>query len=347
MRSGDRRRFQLWATIVAVALVSASYGGRVSEAGTRPQLVTAVSGQSDMVPKARLALAQLPKWPRRAWVDVPVASVWDHPNSARPVDAPDLSASPQVAGWLSRLTFDQRLALDNLLATQALLDDPIVVLGETGPWAHVLVSEQRGAVYRTGVDGWMAADQITFRAPPEARRTAMVSVPLVHAGGLTLSYGTRLPVLAASRASIVVATPKGRSTLPASVARLEPAPPSGPAVVREAERFLGLPYLWAGASAYGFDCSGLTYMVYRQFGISLPRDAADQARGGRPVALQALRPGDLVFFAFSGSKVDHVGIYAGNGMMIDAPETGRSIEIVPLSEPGLLASFAGGRRYLT
>lgn len=347
MRTGDRRRFQTWATIVAAALLFAGCGARVSEASPGARSASAESAQGDLVPKARLALAQLPKWPRDGWVSVPVASVWDHLTSARPVDAPDLSASPQVAEWLSRLTFGQRLGLDNLLATQALLNDPVVVLGETGAWAHVLVSGQRGAVWRKGVAGWMAADQITFRAPPAAPRTATVAVPMVRAGGLTLSYGTRLPVLASTRKSIVVATPAGRATLPFSVARLSPAPRSGPAVVLEAERFLGLPYLWAGTSAYGFDCSGLTYMVYRQFGVSLARDAADQARAGRPVTLQSLQLGDLVFFAFSGPKVDHVGIYAGNGMMIDAPETGRTVELVPLSDPGLMAGFAGARRYLS
>ncbi|HMC38552.1 MAG TPA: C40 family peptidase, partial [Acidimicrobiales bacterium] len=113
----------------------------------------------------------------------------------------------------------------------------------------------------------------------------------------------------------------------------------------EARRFLGLQYLWAGTSSFGFDCSGLTYTVYRQFGVTLPRDAADQARAGGPVARADLRPGDLVFFAFDGRTVDHVGIYAGNGLMIDAPHTGAAIETVPLWSPDLSPYYAGARRY--
>jgi cell wall-associated NlpC family hydrolase len=88
-------------------------------------------------------------------------------------------------------------------------------------------------------------------------------------------------------------------------------------------------------------------MVYRQFGITLARDAADQARAGRPVARGNLAPGDLVFFAFAGGDIDHVGIYVGRGLMIDAPETGRTVEVVPLSAPGLDAAYAGARRYLS
>jgi len=78
----------------------------------------------------------------------------------------------------------------------------------------------------------------------------------------------------------------------------------------------------------------------------LPRDAADQAGAGRPITRANLAPGDLVFFAFGAGGIDHVGIYAGHGLMIDAPETGRSIEVVPLSAPGLEAGYAGARRYL-
>jgi cell wall-associated NlpC family hydrolase len=244
------------------------------------------------------------------------------------------------------LTFADRLDLGNRLATQALLDDPVEVIGETYGWAHVLVVEQRGRVYRFGIAGWIPADQITFQPPPATQDVATVAVPVAQVGALDLSYGTRLPAVSHTSTTVTVATPAGWAPVPLASAWLSPLPATGSQVVKEAERFVGLPYLWAGTSGYGFDCSGLTYMVYRQFGIPLARDAADQARAGRPIARGNLALGDLIFFAFGGGGIDHVGIYAGRGLMIDAPETGRSVEVVPLSAPGLGAAYTGARRYL-
>ena len=92
-----------------------------------------------------------------------------------------------------------------------------------------------------------------------------------------------------------------------------------------AQQHLGVPYVWGGESPSGFDCSGLIQYVYRQLGVSLPRVAADQARAGQPVAgLDEAVPGDLVAF---GDPVDHIGIYAGNGLMVVAPKTGDVVKV--------------------
>jgi peptidoglycan DL-endopeptidase CwlO len=92
-----------------------------------------------------------------------------------------------------------------------------------------------------------------------------------------------------------------------------------------AQQHLGVPYVWGGESPSGFDCSGLVQYVYGQLGVSLPRVAADQARVGQPVAsLAEARPGDLIAF---GDPVDHIGIYAGNGLMVVAPKTGDVVKV--------------------
>ncbi len=115
----------------------------------------------------------------------------------------------------------------------------------------------------------------------------------------------------------------------------QPYGPSGSEVVAEAERYLGVRYTWGGTSrATGFDCSGLVQHVYAALGIQLPRTSQEQATVGQPVAsLAAAQPGDLVFFEPGPSGPGHVGIYIGNGEMIDAPYTGTVVQIQPVGNP--------------
>jgi cell wall-associated NlpC family hydrolase len=119
---------------------------------------------------------------------------------------------------------------------------------------------------------------------------------------------------------------------------------TGARVVRIARGYLGVRYLWGGMSAHGIDCSGLTYQVYRRVGRTLPRDAADQSRLGRPVGRHHLRRGDLVFFGPGGWRtIHHVGIYAGHGNVLHAPFTGSRVQITPLHA---WSDYWGARRYL-
>jgi cell wall-associated NlpC family hydrolase len=121
-------------------------------------------------------------------------------------------------------------------------------------------------------------------------------------------------------------------------ASIPTAPPSQyGGVVGIAMQYLGTPYVWAGASPGGFDCSGLVAYVYGQVGVSLPHNAAAQYGYGTPVAYSDLQPGDLVFF----SGLGHVGIYIGGGQFIHAPHTGDVVKISSLSEHG---GYVGARR---
>ncbi|TAL41428.1 MAG: NlpC/P60 family protein [Salinibacterium sp.] len=91
-------------------------------------------------------------------------------------------------------------------------------------------------------------------------------------------------------------------------------------VANVAMRYQGVPYVYGGASPSGFDCSGFVMYVYAQFGVRLPHSASGIAASGRPIARSAAVAGDVV------SLPGHVGIYLGNGRMIDAPAPGRTVQ---------------------
>jgi cell wall-associated NlpC family hydrolase len=113
---------------------------------------------------------------------------------------------------------------------------------------------------------------------------------------------------------------------------------TGASVVADAEQYLGVPYQWGGTSpSTGFDCSGLVQHVYADLGISLPRTSQEQASVGTPVdSIADAQPGDLVFFEPSASGPGHVGIYIGNGQMIDAPHTGTDVQIQAVGQPSAI-----------
>lgn len=119
-------------------------------------------------------------------------------------------------------------------------------------------------------------------------------------------------------------------------------------IVRTAESFVGVSYLWGGSSAEeGFDCSGLTMAVYRYNGLDLPRSSKEQFESGTPVDKDNLRQGDLVFFTTSGvKKVSHVGVYVGDGKFIHAPARGKKICLASLSQRYFADRFVGGRSYI-
>lgn len=112
------------------------------------------------------------------------------------------------------------------------------------------------------------------------------------------------------------------------------------AVIAEAKKYVGMPYVWGGSSPAdgGMDCSGLLQYVYGKYGVDLPRVSADQARAGVEVgSLAEARPGDLVAWDNSSRNVgaDHIAMYLGDGMILDAPRTGLDIRIISIEDAGL------------
>jgi cell wall-associated NlpC family hydrolase len=100
---------------------------------------------------------------------------------------------------------------------------------------------------------------------------------------------------------------------------------TGDAVVQDAKKYLGVPYVWGGESMSGIDCSGLVQAAYRDEGVTLPRVAADQAQMGTEVpSLAQAQPGDLLTF---GHPAYHIAIYLGNNQLIESPEPGKTVHI--------------------
>ncbi|MGA0068118.1 MAG: NlpC/P60 family protein [Miltoncostaeaceae bacterium] len=122
-------------------------------------------------------------------------------------------------------------------------------------------------------------------------------------------------------------------------------PGLGGQAVQLAMSYLSTPYLWGGSKPGGFDCSGLTYWVFGQLGMRIPRVAEDQATVGAYVPFGQLKPGDTVFFADSSGYIGHMGLYIGGGQMVHAPQTGDVVKVTDISSGRYFERFAGGRRY--
>ena len=116
-------------------------------------------------------------------------------------------------------------------------------------------------------------------------------------------------------------------------------------VVDFAASLIGRPYVWGAEGPRSFDCSGLTQYVFQKFGVDLPRRAVSQSKTGTSTG-RHLRRGDLVFFASNSKRsvVTHVGIYEGDGMMIDASQRHGRVTRDHLDEPFWAERFMFARR---
>jgi gamma-D-glutamyl-L-lysine dipeptidyl-peptidase len=311
----------------------------------------AMSARASSAAGAAAPGSSVTAWPTSRYVDVSVATVWTSPASPRPVDHPALTNPVNIPRWLSGMSLADKLGLteDNLTQTQALYGSRVYILARQAGWDEVAVPGQPTPKNPLGYPGWVPSVQLTaapgFAALASRRSFALVQAPtawLYDNSALTrqnmqISVGTRLPVLARAGQAILVATPGGGgrwlSARDAAVYRstTDIPYPTGASLVAYAERFLGMPYLWAGRSGFAFDCSGLTSLVYQVNGITIPRDAAAQAQygGGRMVSTNDLQPGDLLFYAASPDlgSIYHVAMYIGHQQMIEAYDAATPVRI--------------------
>ena len=138
------------------------------------------------------------------------------------------------------------------------------------------------------------------------------------------------------RSDYMTITKEALSSRGTEAAAASAASSKGSEIVAYAKQYLGVKYVYAGASSKGFDCSGYTMYVMKHFGYNLPHTATGQMGYGTSVAKSALQPGDLVFFCdpsrSGGKAASHVGIYIGSNQFIHASSGGGKVQIDSLSK---------------
>lgn len=297
-------------------------------------------------------------------VNVAATTLWKEPNIQRKLDQPALSNPVDLEKWTKSMNLEQKLWLGGKAETQVLYGEEVTILQTKGNWYKIAVKEQDTPKNQTGYPGWVPKSHISQYSPDyetckvaiaDKRTIVMYNDSTLKDNFLTVSFNTKLPVVKEDKNWVQVKTHKNEFKYMkkqdiAIYDSAEAVPsPTQQDIVNTAKLFIGLPYLWAGTSGFGYDCSGFTYSVYKRHGILLPRDASAQIKKGTAVSKKNMQPGDLMFFAYDKGKgrVHHVSMYIGNGQMIHSPNSKRSVEIISINTEHYKSEFAGARRYIT
>ncbi|TWT06996.1 NlpC/P60 family protein [Planococcus sp. CPCC 101016] len=284
-----------------------------------------------------------------AWVcSVPVATVWTAPEKARPVDTESIAENPNINKWLQEMSREDNKDLTDSgrIQTQLLYGEPVLIEEVVEGWAKIIALWQPCHKDERGYPGWVPVSQLR-----EVEALSELGYARVKANKAQLwtaefkplkavSFNTLLPVKELGD-FIRLQTPDGDAMIMSEAVEIVAGYNRGPQgdgmdIAKLGAGFLDLPYLWAGMSSYGYDCSGFTYNLMKANGIIISRDAADQAEEGIEIDQQEQNSwhiGDLLFFAYEEGKgsIHHVGVYYGNGLMLHSPTPGKAVEIIELA----------------
>ena len=246
-----------------------------------------------------------------------------------------------------------RATSDSDVVSQAILGTNVAVIEADAAWSKIRTPD--------GYTGWVNTPHLVSTAQPYAAGAGSLEVVSLfahlyreksvtkHAPLMTVPFEARLePGTGGDERWLEVILPDRRSAWVQRGDVLAASPAldvSG--MIALSRRFLGLPYTWGGTSSFGYDCSGFTQMLQRRRGVSMPRDAHDQAAWDGVVAVprDALKPGDLLFFGPTLEKITHTGVYIGEGEFIHATTHEKPvIQISKLSDPHWTKVFISARR---
>ena len=250
-------------------------------------------------------------------------------------------------GYLNEVGLGQVLA-QNGTDTVAEAQANDVVAGAFRKQAHDLLVVQQ-ADLRAASDLKLAvqaavARQQAFVSASRAKRNTLaqqLANAQAHAAALKSARQAALAAAAAAaaaRAAAAAGSAESSTAVPAWASSSGASAAQGDVAANWALTQLGKPYLWGGAGPDSYDCSGLTMMAWAHAGVQLLHYTGYQWEEGPHVPLTGLQRGDLLFYATDNadpSTIHHVGIYIGNGMMVDAPYTGAFVRIDSIYAPGV------------
>lgn len=246
--------------------------------------------------------------------------------------------------------YDQRL-----VDSEILYGTLVKVSKESGEFSQVEVIDQ-AAKDNKGYIGYVVTKDLINVISGYGQSAEKVSVitptaALTFADGQRrISFGTILDLVSEKDKEYQVATPEGAAFIKKEESQKLTAYQGSQLpqrMITLARQFMELPYVWAGISGVGFDCSGFVYSLHRTNGILIPRDADDQAVGGKQLSYKEAQPGDLLFFAYEKGKgyVHHVGMYIGNDQMIHSQTPGSKVIITKIKGSKYEPELAAVSRY--
>src|SRR5579875_1956126 len=212
---------------------------------------------------------------------------------------------------------------------------PVVAFGTVGIGGVDAVVSDRVATSL----GMPASNAIVVSAPPAGVTSLAARIKTILPRGAAVEPLVTSVITPARAGAVPGGAPGGAATAGAAMTAAQLT-----AALRAAESRIGLPYVWGAAGPRAFDCSGLVQWSFAQAGVRMPRVAADQARTGPAVPVGRLQPGDLLFYHTDPTApgyISHVAIYLGNGWMIQAPQPGIDVQVVPAD---FGSQFAGAVR---
>ena len=220
------------------------------------------------------------------------------------------------------------------MTSQLIFGERVEALGgQEKSWLHV-----RGLL--DGYEGWVTEGQLQALSTREAKKATRHFVAshdsklLFEHGALRLPLGAELPRLSSGALAIggAGATFKGKK------AAMKERAISAETLTTAAREFLHAPYLWGGRTVYGIDCSGLVQLAFKLCGVSLPRDAWQQAEKGSAVDfLSEAKPGDVAFFQNDDGRIVHVGILLDAMTILHATETSGRAVIDRIDTEGIIS----------
>lgn len=214
---------------------------------------------------------------------------------------------------------------------------------------QVKVLDRDGSWYKArfprGTEAWVRGDFLAAAAAPVVASNERSEKKSKKSSKRTVVAKNEAPLRSSSRYSRARRDSRGPARYTRADGKVVNVDADGNPIIERAKGMLGVRYSYGSSSRSATDCSGLTSQVYRAQGISLPRTAREQSGRGQAVSKGSLKPGDLVFFKTNrGTRINHVGIYAGNGKFIHASSGGGRVMVSSLNEGYYQRRFAGARR---